>query len=71
MHSWTKLMTASRTSHNNSKTERSEDLSKNHKRKVRYRERLQNDKEADDEIRDYIKRKDDGVPGEDVILYSD
>lgn len=65
MLSWTRLMTASRTSPKKLKNkERSEDLSKNHQRNIRYRERIQNDKEADDEIRDFIKRTNDGVSDE-------
>ena len=69
MLSWTRLMTASRTSPKKLKSkERSEDLPKNHQRNIRYRERVQNDKEADDEIRDFIKRTNDGVSGENDIL---
>ena len=40
------------------KNEKNEDLSKNHKRSIRYRLRIQNEKESKEELKDFYNEQD-------------
>jgi hypothetical protein len=44
------------------KREKNDDLSKNHSQRIAYRKRVQDDKERDEELKEYLKDTDGANP---------
>ncbi len=54
-------MTASNTFTRKSRKEKNDDLSKNHQYKIKYRKRVQEDKEKEEEVKEYQKNNADST----------